>query len=136
MSLPESMGEIKINNDVVGKIASLAIHEVEGVVPLAGRHSLAEMWGRKDLDKGVQVTIHDNQVDVSLEVDVEYGIEIYRAAHKLQKAVKNAVEGMTGLMVQNVNVSVRSIILGEQPRRAREREREPHPVDVRSINAG
>ena len=61
MPLHEDIGDIKINNEVVGTIASLAAVEVDGVVSLAGRHSLAEMWGRKDLDKGISVEIQDNR---------------------------------------------------------------------------
>lgn len=117
MSVQEDLGDIKINNEVVGTIASLAAIEVEGIVSLAGRYSLAEMWGRKDLDKGISVAITENQAEIGVEVNVEYGIDIYKAAHQLQLAVKNAVEGMTGLVVSRVNVSIRGIVLGDQPRR-------------------
>ncbi len=51
-------------------------------------------------------------------MNIEYGIDIYKAAHQLQKTVKNAVETMTGLVVNRVNVSIPGIILGEHPRRA------------------
>ncbi len=119
MTVQEDLGEIKINNEVVGKIAALAAVDVDGVVSLSGKYSLAEMWGRKDLDKGIAVEIDDNEpkVDIKIEVNVEYGVDIYKAAHQLQLAVKNAVEGMTGLKVTQVDVRVRDIVLGEQPRR-------------------
>lgn len=114
----EDLGSIKINNEVVAKIASLAAIEVEGIVPLSGKASLVEAWNRpKDLEKGVAVEIRDNTSEISLEVDVEYGIDIYKTAHQLQTAVKNAVESMTGLVVSRVNVSIRGIVLGDQPRR-------------------
>jgi uncharacterized alkaline shock family protein YloU len=117
MSLNEDIGDIKINNQVVGKIASLAAFEVEGIVRLTGNSSLAEMWGRKDLDKDVTVEIKENTAEIGIEVNVEYGIDIYKAAHQLQTAIKNAVESMTGLKVSRVNVSIRGIVLGDQPRR-------------------
>lgn len=116
--MQEELGDIKINNKVIGTIASLAAVEVEGIVSLAGKGSPAEIWGRKDLDKGIQVTIEDNTAEINIEVNVEYGIDIYKAAHQLQKTVKNAVETMTGLVVKRVNVSIPNIILGEHPRRA------------------
>lgn len=116
--MQEDLGDIKINNKVIGTIASLAAVEVEGIVSLAGKGSPAEIWGRKDLDKGIQVVVEDNTAEISIEVNVEYGIDIYKAAHQLQKTVKNAVETMTGLVVNRVNVSIPGIILGENPRRA------------------
>lgn len=116
--MQEDLGDIKINNRVIGTIASLAALEVEGVVSLAGKGSPAEIWGRKDIDKGIQVTVEDNAAEISIEVNVEYGIDIYKAAHQLQKTVKNAVESMTGLVVRRVNVSIPGIIVGDQPRRS------------------
>lgn len=116
--MQEDLGDIKINNKVIGTIASLAALEVDGIVSLAGKGSPAEIWGRKDLDKGIQVTVEDNTAEISIEVNVEYGIDIYKAAHQLQKAVKHAVENMTGLVVKRVNVSIPGIILGDQPRRS------------------
>ncbi len=132
MTGPEDLGDIKINNEVVGTIASLAAVEVDGIVSLAGKYTLAEMWGRKDIDKGITVEIKDNQAKVDVEVNVEYGIDIYKAARQLQLAIKNAVEGMTGLIVSRVNVSVRGIVLGEQPRRPGD----ANAPQIRSIAAG
>ena len=117
MTVHEDLGDIKINNEAVGTVASLAAVEVDGIVTLAGKYSLAEMWGRKDLDKGIHVELKDNTVTISAEVNVEYGIDIYKAAHQLQLAIKNAVESMTGLIVNRVDVSIRGIVLGDQPRR-------------------
>jgi len=38
-----------------------------------------------------------NYAVIDLEVNVEYGVDVYKAARHLQRAVKNAVENMTGL---------------------------------------
>lgn len=129
MTAQEDLGDIKINNDVVAKIASLAAIEVEGIISLAGKYSLAEMWGRKDIDKGIAVEITEGSAEIDIEVNVEYGIDIYKAAHLLQKTVSDSVERMTGLRVDKVNVSVRGIVLGEPPR-------ESGIPDVREVKAG
>ena len=115
MPIQENLGDIKINNEVVKTIASCALSEVEGVIPLAGKMSPVENISK--LTKGVSVEIKENQTEISIEINVEYGIDIYKAAHQLQKAIKNAVETMTGLIVSRVNVSVREIMLDAQPRR-------------------
>lgn len=129
MTAQEDLGDIKINNDVVAKIASLAAIEVEGIISLAGKYSLAEMWGRKDIDKGIAVEITEGAAEIDIEVNVEYGIDIYKAAHLLQKTVSDSVERMTGLRVDKVNVSVRGIVMGEPPR-------ELGSPDVREVKAG
>ena len=119
MDVQEGLGHIEINNDVVRKIASLAAIEVDGIVSLAGKHSLAGVWGRKDMDKGISVQndAESGEAEIKAEVNVEYGIDIYKAAHQLQLAIKNAVEGMTGLTVTRVSVTIQDIVLGDQPRR-------------------
>lgn len=45
------LGDIRIENEVVSTIASLAAADVEGINGLVGRFSLGEMLGRKDIDK-------------------------------------------------------------------------------------
>ncbi len=118
----EILGDIKISNEVVGTIASMAAADVEGIANLVSKFSLGEMLGRKESDKGVVVTLEDNRVKIQVEVHVQYGVNIYDACHRLQRQVKDAVEEMTGLVVDRVNVDVRGIVV--PPREARDRARE------------
>ncbi len=106
----EKLGDIKINNEVVSTIAGLAAVEVPGVILLAGGFSIREMLGKKDIDKGITVQITDNRVVINIEVNIEYGANIYDVSHKLQKKVKDQVEQMTGLVVEEVNVMIRGVI--------------------------
>jgi uncharacterized alkaline shock family protein YloU len=119
VAIQEDIGKIQINDDVIATIASLAAVEVDGIVSITGGSSLAEVWGSKGLKKGISVATDDqsSQATIDLEVNVEYGVDIYKAAHNLQRAVKNAVETMTGLRVRAVNVKIGGIVLGDQPRR-------------------
>jgi len=108
MAVAENLGEIKIDDDVVAKIAAQAAQKAEGVM-LIGGFSFSEMLGRKDSDKGVKVEIEGGHCTITLEVKVQYGIHMYEAAHSVQKIVKDAVELMTGLIVQKVNVFIKGI---------------------------
>jgi uncharacterized alkaline shock family protein YloU len=110
-SAGELLGEIRIENEVVGTIASMAASDVDGIVSLVGKFSLGEMLGRKDVDKGVIVKVDGSRATVSVEVNIEYGMNIYDACHRLQRKVKDSVEEMTGLVVDEVNVSVRGIVV-------------------------
>lgn len=123
MAVSEDFGEIKINNEVVGTIAGLAAMEVEGISGMGGKFSLGEMLGRKDADKGVTVAIEGNRATISVEVRVEYGVNMYEAAHKLQKCVKDAVERMTGLVVDKVNVIIKGIVVSEHEKKQEKKEK-------------
>ncbi len=123
MAVSEDFGEIKINNEVVGTIAGLAAMEVEGISGMGGKFSLGEMLGRKDADKGVTVAIEGNRATISVEVKVEYGVNMYEAAHKLQKCVKDAVERMTGLVVDKVNVIIKGIVVSEHEKKQEKKEK-------------
>lgn len=105
----EVLGSIQIEKGVVSTIASLAAADVEGIVGLVGKFSFGDMLGRKDVDKGVLVEIDGNRATINVEVNVEYGVNIYDVCHRLQRKVKDSVEEMTGLVVDFVNVSVRGI---------------------------
>ena len=123
MAVSEDFGEIKINNEVVGTVAGLAAMEVEGISGMGGKFSLGEMLGRKDADKGVTVVIEGNRATISVEVKVEYGVNMYEAAHKLQKCVKDAVEQMTGLVVDKVNVIIKGIVVSEHEKKQENKEK-------------
>jgi len=123
MAVSEDFGEIKINNEVVGTVAGLAAMEVEGISGMGGKFSLGEMLGRKDADKGVTVAIEGNRATISVEVKVEYGVNMYEAAHKLQKCVKDAVERMTGLVVDKVNVIIKGIVVSEHEKKQEKKEK-------------
>jgi len=70
----------------------------------------------------VAVAIENNRVKIQVEINVQYGVNIYDACHRLQRKVKDSVEEMTGLTVDRVNVDVRGIVI--PPREAKERPRE------------
>ena len=114
----DDLGKIQINDEVIVTIASLAAVEVDGIVNIAGGSSLAEVWGSKSHRKGVSVTTDDanHWATIDVEVNVEYGADVYKAARQVQLQVKNAVERMTGLHVRGVNVRISGIVMSEKPR--------------------
>ena len=108
MAENENMGTIKIANEVVAIIASLAASEVEGVASMGGGvgGSIAEMLGQK---RGVRVETGDEECTVDLSVIVEYGSSIPIVAENIQKNVKEAIESMTGLNAVEINIHVQGV---------------------------
>ena len=113
-----SLGSIRIADEVVEVIAGLAASEVEGVVGMSGGlvGDLAHMLGRnKNLSKGVKVEVGEHEVAVDLFIVVEYGVSIPEVALNVQKSVKDAIESMTGLKVVEANVHVQGVIFKPLP---------------------
>ncbi len=101
-------GSINYASDVIAVIAGLAANEVEGIAGMSGS-SFADLLGRKNMTKGVKVTINEDSVVIDLAVTVIYGNQIHRLAVEAQNAVSKAIENMTGLKVAGVNVNITGI---------------------------
>lgn len=111
-------GRTSIANGVVQKIAGLAAREVSGVYALGGgaARALGSLRERipgaqQSASQGVSVEVGETQVVVDLDVVTEYGVAISDVARAVRRNVISAVEGMTGLEVTEVNISVNDIHL-------------------------
>ena len=103
---------IKISDDVVAVIAGVAVSEVAGVSGMAGGFAggISEVFsGKKNLAKGIKAEILENTAKIDVNIIVEYGSRIPDVAFEIQNRVKKAVEGMTGLKVEEVNVHVQGV---------------------------
>lgn len=112
LATDNSLGSIRIADEVVEVIAGIATSEVEGVVGMTGGivGDLAHMLGRnKNLSKGVKVEVGEHEVAVDLYIVVEFGVSIPDVALKVQESVKEAIESMTGLKVVEANVHVQGV---------------------------
>ena len=109
----ESSNEgIKIENDVIAVIAGVAVSEVSGVYGMQGGFAggISEVLkGKKNLAKGIKVESENDRVNIDVNIIVEYGARIPDVAFEIQNKVKTAVETMTGLKVDGVNVHVQGV---------------------------
>jgi len=124
----EGLGEIRISNEVVSVIASNAAMEVKGVASLSGgiAGNISQVLGRKNPFKGIKVEIaENNEVNIDLHVIVEYGARIPDVAWKLQERVKQSVESMTGLHVNEINVHVQGVSFEKESRKPEPEVAEP-----------
>lgn len=112
----ETIGKIRIADEVVAIIAGLAATEVEGVASMSGNitNELVGKLGMKSLSRGVKVDVLDNVVCVELKLDLNYGYSIPDTCKKVQEKVKTAIENMTGLQVSDVNISIAGVELEEK----------------------
>lgn len=101
-------GSVNIAEDVVAAIVSLAAMEVEGVAYMSGNvtKEIIGKLGIKNLSKGVVIGIEENMVSAEVSLVMRYGYGIPKTARAVQERVKSAVENMTGLGVERVNVHI------------------------------
>lgn len=107
----ESKGQVQISEHVVAVIAGLAATEVKGVAAMAGNitNEIMSKVGRKNLSKGVKVSVSGKRVKIGLAIMMEYGYNIPGTCSKVQEKVKSAVENMTGLTVTDVDIRIASV---------------------------
>ena len=98
----ESVGAVRISETVVAHIASIATTEVEGVAPQGGTAKAS---------KEVKDEIKNGKVKVELAVTIKYGYNIPDVSGQLQSKVKSAIENMTGLTCEGVNVRFAGVII-------------------------
>lgn len=103
----EENGTIHIAEDVIAAIVADAVKDVEGVG--APSQNVAEQLTGKKAVRSVRVEQIDDAVAIDVYLMARYGFAIPEVAQKVQDAVSNAVGGMTGLPVREVNVHVGGI---------------------------
>lgn len=107
----DSLGTVKIADEVVAIIAGLAATEVKGVSSMAGNitNELVSKLGMKNLSKGVRIDVASGDVKVDLAINIAYGYSIPEISKSVQERVKNAIETMTGLGVSEVNIRIADV---------------------------
>ena len=106
------IGQIQIADEVISVIAATAAMEVEGIHSVIGdtNMSIAEIFTKKNLAKGVKILVENGRTNVDVDVCMALGSKLYDVATAAQKRVKMAIETMTGINVNVVNINVVSVI--------------------------
>jgi len=105
------LGVVRINNEAIMTIASIAAMEVRGVYKMGGglRRALYDSLFNRPGAGGVRIHMKESEVKLTVSIIVEYGIDIPRVADEVQENVKRAVEKMTGLVLAEVDVVVEGV---------------------------
>ncbi|MDD3186254.1 MAG: Asp23/Gls24 family envelope stress response protein [Anaerostipes sp.] len=111
-----TLGDVKISEEVIAIIAGLATTEVDGVAKMCGNitNELVSKLGMKSLSKGVRVNVEGKNVSIDVAVELEYGVSVTTVSNKVQEKVKTAIENMTGLTIDEVNVRVAGVALEDE----------------------
>jgi uncharacterized alkaline shock family protein YloU len=113
--LESEKGQTSIADGVVTKVAGISAAEVAGVHELGGSASRAvgavtQKVGLSDgRSQGVSVEVGEKEAAVDLTIVVDYGESIPQVADDVRQQVIKRVEGITGLKVVEVNISVNDL---------------------------
>ena len=107
----KGIGEVQVTEDVIAIIAGLAATEVEGVDSMAGgiTNEIVAKLGRKNLAAGVKILYQDGKVFVNVSIVVKMGYNLQEVSKNVQEKVKSAIENMTGLTVETVDIRVSNV---------------------------
>jgi uncharacterized alkaline shock family protein YloU len=110
--LASERGATRIADSVVIKVAGVAAHEVPGVYALGGgaARAMGTMTQRVGFTaraaQGVSVEVGEREAAVDLTIVLDYGESIPRVAQEVRENVIRRIEGIIGLSVTEVNITV------------------------------
>ncbi len=113
--LQTSRGQTTIDDAVVTKVAGMAAREVRGVHHLGGGMSRAmgavtqRVGVGDERTQGVSVEVGEREAAIDLTVVIEYGESIPQVSQAIRDNVIKRIEGVCGLNVTEVNVSVNDL---------------------------
>jgi len=113
--ITNELGRLSVSEDVIATIAGVAATECYGIVGMSSRRmadGIAELLGRENLSRGVEVAVEGDKATITLNVIVGYGTRISEVARNVVDKVKYTVENATDLKVAKVKVNVQGVKVG------------------------
>lgn len=107
-----NLGNIEISSEVIEVIASIAVEETKGVHSLQNNFASGniEKIGKKFRGRGVKVDTKDDQIHIGIYVVLSTDRNVHSVAERIQENVKQAVNGMLEVTVNEINVHIVNII--------------------------
>ncbi len=128
--LQSGRGTTTIADAVVSKVAGIAAREVPGVHDMGGGAARAvggltsRMGIGDERTQGVGVEVGEREAAVDLVLTIEYGESIPQVSNAVRDNVSKRIEGITGLSVTEVNITVNDLYFPGDDQPA---EQEPPP---------
>ena len=108
-------GNIKISEDVLASIATIATKEIEGVAELSvAPANIKGILKSKPVNSSVIVELGDGVAVFDIYLKIKYGAKVQSVSAEIQKKVKDSVQNMTGIAVSKVNVHISSIAIEDK----------------------
>jgi len=113
MEVTNELGKIIVTDEVIATLAGSAALDSYGLVGMASRKQLkdgfAELLGRENLSRGVEVRRDKDRTEIDLYIIVSYGTKISAVAQNVQSKVKYVLNDVVGLHVDATNIFVQGV---------------------------
>ena len=113
LQLSTELGIVLITDECIAVIAGSAALECYGLVGMASRKQLkdgiAELLGRDNLSRGVEVRRDNDSLHIDLHIIVCFGTNISEGAHNIHTKVQYVLNEVIGLEVDLVNIYVQGV---------------------------
>ncbi|MCR8641703.1 Asp23/Gls24 family envelope stress response protein [Paenibacillus sp. N1-5-1-14] len=113
IEVKNELGSIQVMNEVIATLAGSSALECYGLVGMASRNQfkdgIAELLGRENLRRGVEVRREQDRTEIDLYIIVSYGTKISVVAQNVQAKVKYVMNEVVGLQVNAVNIFVQGV---------------------------
>jgi len=116
-------GTLRISEEVLATIATKAATGIEGVAALKSGKANVNPTGKpgkkekkklfQKFDRPVRIEMSEDEAVLDLYLIVKYGANIRTVSEKVQQAVKDDVQTMTGISVAKVNIHIEDIMFEE-----------------------
>jgi len=103
-------GDINIADNVILDIATVALSKVEDIY-VDDRKNIKKL--KKNISVQHDVEGEEERLVINVKVNVRYGRSLIDVAKDIQKTLKEEVQNLTGIEVNEVNVKVEDIIFEE-----------------------
>jgi uncharacterized alkaline shock family protein YloU len=77
-------------------------------------NEIVSRLGMRNLSKGIEIEVENDEIKVSVAINIAYGYNIPDVSAKVQDKISSAIENMTGLHVAEVNVKIASVDMENQ----------------------
>jgi uncharacterized alkaline shock family protein YloU len=113
-------GTTTIKDSVIGKVASLAVREIPGVhalgsTPLRAIGAIVETISKAEVNPGITIELGDDGVTVQIVLVAAYPVPLTELADAVRASVTQAIEGLVGMTVTAVNVTITDIYVAGKP---------------------
>ena len=110
-SMTTHMGNITIDNEVIGQYAGPVAMECFGIVGMGAtvKGGLVKLLKSDSITKGIAVTLNNNKLTLDFHVIVAYGVSNLAVSDNLISNVKYKVEEFTGIEIEKINIFVEGV---------------------------
>lgn len=110
-NLKDTIGNLKVSEEVLATIAKMAAGEVKGVAQVTCENAanIKGLWAKAIRRNPVGIELNGDIATVNICLDLYQGVSIPDVSLAVQNSVKSAIQSMTGITVSKVNIVVQGI---------------------------